>query len=88
MNGKIFRIFLALALASLLVLTFAGLVGADRGSPEAGPPSYIVVFQGSVASPAAQQAIVERAGGQWLKPLRLINAAAVRADPVKTRKHC
>lgn len=79
----------AIVLAALIVcLALSGtlsLAAAETPSDQPAPARQIVVFQGSTTDTAAQEAIVAHAGAHWVKPLRLINAAAVVAPPASER---
>ncbi|MCL4459216.1 MAG: S8 family peptidase [Chloroflexi bacterium] len=85
MNVKMWRIGLAVAVAFLMMFSLVGLAGADKAPPGTIPTRHIVVFQDWVVNEAAQQTIIERTGGRWVKSLPLINAAVVLAYPANER---
>ena len=79
---------IAIALALLIVcLAVTGTLSAAAERPADQPAAarQIVVFKGSTSDTAAQEAVVASVGAQWLKPLRLINAAAVVVPPASQR---
>ncbi len=85
MRSALLRITLTLLVVCLALTGTISLAAAEKPSAEPAATRQIVVFEDTTTDIASQEAIVARAGGQWLKPLRLINAAVVVAPPANQR---